>query len=81
MKKKTIISWLPFVVVSIVLIAMGLAVGIQNREWQIENGYAPMNNDWPFVFQIICYWIAMMFGWLVGILFIWMYIGPLEDPY
>ena len=76
MKLKTIIKWLPFVVFSSVLIAMGLTVGLKNMEWQVENGYTPMNNDWPLWIQYICYWIVMMFGWIMAIPFIWVFVGP-----
>ena len=73
---KIILNWLPITIFSVALIAMGLAVGLNNREWQIENGYTPMNNDWPLVIQYICYWVVMMFGWVAAIPLIWVAVGP-----
>lgn len=76
MKLKTIAKWLPFVMISLLLIFMGLGVGLKNMEWQVENGYTPMNTNWPLWAQYICYWVVMMFGWIAAVPFIWVVVGP-----
>jgi len=79
MKKRTlhtILNWLPFILLSSFLIWMGLYLGWQNRLWQIENGYPPVNIKMAYALQIVAYWIVTMFGWIISLPIIWIAVGP-----
>ena len=75
-KFKNAIELLPFITIATILLTLGIVVGVNNLEFQAENGFTPMTIDLPLWIQYICYWIVMMAGWVLAIPFLWIIIGP-----